>query len=97
MLLHTLSDCGIKGRVGLWIAAFLDSATRKQAVGVEGRLSSLATVISGVPQGTVLGPCLFLIHLMGICNNISSETTVSSFADDTRLQRGVVSESDCEQ
>ena len=37
VLLHTLKECGIKGRVGLWIASFLDPATGKQAVGVEGK------------------------------------------------------------
>ena len=77
--------------MGHWLAAFLDPSVRMQAVGVEGRLSGLTSVVSGVPQGTVLGPCLFLIHLMGIANNISSETVASSFADDTRLQRGIVS------
>ena len=53
-----------------------------QAVGVDGRLSKLVSVLSGVPQGTVLGPCLFLIHLLDIANNISDETRVASFADD---------------
>ena len=52
--------------------------------------------MSGVPQGTVLGPCLFLIHLLGIAHNLSSQTVVSSFADDTRLVRGVETEEDCE-
>ena len=66
-----------------------------QAVGVEGRLSDLSSVVSGVPQGTVLGPCLFLIHLMGISRGVSSDTGVSSFADDTRLLHGIASEEDC--
>ena len=96
VLLHRLKDCGIRGKMGHWLAAFLDPSIRKQAVGVEGRLSSLTPVISGVPQGTVLGPCLFLIHLMGISSSISKETTTSSFADDTRLQRGISKEEDCE-
>ena len=59
--------------------------------------SSLTSVVSGVPQGTVLGPCLFLIHLMGISSNISRETSASSFVDDTRLQRGIANEEDCER
>ena len=67
-------------------------------MGVEGRLSPLVPVISRVPQGTdsVLGPCLFLVHHMGISSNISPETSASSFADDTRLQRGISDEKDCE-
>jgi hypothetical protein len=95
VLLHKLKECGIRGKVGHWLAAFLDPSVRMQAVGVDGRLSDLTSVLSGVPQGTVLGPCLFLIHLMDIACSISRETTVSSFADDTRLQRGISSEEDC--
>ena len=36
VLLHTLKDCGVKGRLGNWIAAFLDPLNRMQAVGVDG-------------------------------------------------------------
>ena len=88
------------GSGGRWATGWqllLDPSVRKQAVGVEGRLSSLTSVVSGVPQGTVLGPCLFLIHLMGISSNISRETSASSFADDTQLQRGIANEEDCER
>ena len=96
VLLHRLKECGVRGKVGCWLAAFLDSSVRKQAVGVDGRLSTLAPVVSGVPQGTVLGPCLFLVHLLDISSNLSAGTTASSFADDTRLQHGIASEQDCE-
>ena len=96
VLLHTLGDCGVKGRVGLWLAGFLDPSSRKQAVGVEGRVSSLVPVISGVPQGTVLGPVLFLVHIRGISSNLSPDTQSSSFADDTRIWRGVSSTQDCD-
>ena len=95
VLLHRLKACGVRGKVGGWLAAFLDPAVRKQAVGVEGRLSSLAPVVSGVPQGTVLGPCLFIIHLMNIASSLSEGTVATSFADDTRLQRGFEVEEDC--
>ena len=49
-----------------------------------------------MPQATVLGPCLFLIHLMGISDNLSPDTVTTSFADDTRLLRGIKDEEDCE-
>ena len=95
VLLHTLKECGVTGKIGQWIAAFLDPETRRQTVGVDGRLSSLVQVISGVPQGTVLGPVLFLIHIRGISSRLSSDTFSSSFADDTRIWRGVSSNEDC--
>ena len=85
----------LTGRVGLWVASFLDPATRKQAVGVEGRISELVPVISGVPQGTVLGPILFLIHIRCIGSNRSPGTSTSSFADDTKVWRPVRSLDDC--
>ena len=97
VLLHTLKECGVMGRVGMWLAAFLDPNSRKQAVGVEGRVSPLVPVLSGVPQGTVLGPVLFLVHIRGISSSLSPGTHSSSFADDTRIVRGVSSIGDCEQ
>ena len=95
VLLHTLRDCGVKGKVGRWLAAFLDPSVRKQTVGVDGSISDLKEVISGVPQGTVLGPALFLVHIMGISSRLSPGTSSSSFADDTRIWRGVASSEDC--
>ena len=95
VLLHRLRDCGVMGKVGCWLAAFLDPATRKQAVGVDGRLSALRPVTSGVPQGTVLGPVLFLVHIALMGADLSDGTNLSSFADDSRLQRGIQEEEDC--
>ena len=62
---------------------------------VDGRVSPLVPVISGVPQGTVLGPVLFLVHIRNIASSLSQSTTATSFADDTRVQRVVRSLSDC--
>ena len=95
VLLHGLKDCRVMGKVACWLASFLDSSTRQQAVVVDGRVSDLTPVISGVPQGTVLGPVLFLIHIRNISEKISSGTTATSFADDTRVQRGVGTPGDC--
>ena len=96
VLLHKLKECGVTGRVGCWIAAFLDSSSRQQAVVVDGQISELCPVISGVPQGTVLGPILFLVHIAGISDSLTAGTEASSFADDTRVMRGIASAVDCE-
>ena len=95
VLIHKLRECGITGKVGCWIAAFLDSNARQQAVVVDGRVSPLTPVVSGVPQGTVLGPVLFLIHICDIAKGLSARTSASSFADDTRVKRGIHSPEDC--
>ena len=60
VLLHRLKECGIRGKVGCWLAAFLDPAVRKQAVGVDGQLSSLVPVVSGVPKAQSWGPVFSL-------------------------------------
>ena len=84
------------GKVGIWLGKFLDASCRQQAVAVEGRLSGLSPVISGVPQGTVLGPILFLLHISSIAREVSRDSTVSSYVDDTRVTRGITNPaSDC--
>ena len=69
------------------LAKFLSD--RFQIVACDGVKSSKAEVISGVPQGTVLGPVLFLILILDIADNVSEGTRVTSFADDTRASRGI--------
>ena len=54
---------------------------------VDGHISELSPVISGVPQGTVLGPVLFLLHIADIAREVSPGTTTSSYVDDTRANR----------
>ena len=61
ILLHKIKALGITGKMGVWIHAFLTG--RLQAVTVDGWKSQEAEVISGVPQGSVLGSFLFLIHM----------------------------------
>ena len=90
VLLHKLRDGKVLGKAGCWLAAFLDSAKRQQAVVVEGRISPLSPVISGVPQGTVLGPVLFLLHIADIAREVSTSSTTSSYVDDTRVSRSIV-------
>ena len=97
VLLHKLRNGKVLGKLGCWLAAFLDSAQRQQAVVVDGQISDLSPVISGVPQGTVLGPILFLLHIADIARNVSPGTLTSSYVDDTRANRCISDpDTDCQ-
>ena len=82
-LLYKLDYYGVRGKVNNWIKAFLSK--RKQQVVLEGVKSGQEDVLSGVPQGTVLGPLLFLTYIndMPEC----TDSNVRLFADDSLLYR----------
>ena len=89
--LKKLKSLGIHGRLGKWLQCFLTD--RSQSVVVNGTRSHPKPVISGVPQGSVLGPLLFLVLIGDIDKNVS-EAFLSSFADDTRVGHGIKKEED---
>jgi ribonuclease P/MRP protein subunit RPP40 len=89
-LLGKLDAYGIQGDLFNWIKAFLSN--RSQEVVVNGSKSSSAQVISGVPQGSVLGPVLFVIYINDILDNIKSAGLM--FADDTKIYRHITSRDD---
>jgi hypothetical protein len=91
VLLHKLSKLGITDKVWHWLKAFLINRTQK--VVIEGVKSDPSTVISGVPQGSVLGPLLFLI-LLGDIDQNTPNSIVTSFADDTRITGKINCEND---
>ena len=89
-LLHKLGHYGIRGRTQRWIHGFLSGRT--QEVVVEGQHSDRVPVTSGVPQGSVLGPCLFLHYINDLPEGIGS--TVRLFADDTVMYLTIASQTD---
>ena len=80
-LLFKLKQNGINGKLLLWISNYLSN--RKQKVIVKSSSSSLQVVTAGVPQGSVLGPLLFLIYVNDIAESVLSLTRL--FADDSSL------------
>ena len=66
-----------------WIEKWL--IDRRQRVVVNGEVSNWKSVLSGVPQGSVLGPILFLIYINDLDDDITSK--VLKFADDTSVQK----------
>ena len=90
LLLIKLKSLGVVGTLAKWIESFL--LGRRQKVVVGSHASEWDAVKSGVPQGTVLGPVLFLVYIADIDAAIGS--VISYFADDTRLMRAIAEPED---
>ena len=81
-LIQKLEAYGITGHLLAWIKAFLTD--RDQRVNVKGTLSQSKRVISGVPQGSILGPLLFVVFLNDVSEVING-VCVKMYADDVKL------------
>ena len=90
-LFHKLEYYGIRGSTHKWINSWLSGRT--QQVVLDGQASDPVPVLSSVPQGSVLGPVLFLIFINDLLDNIRS--SVRLFADDCVLYRNIHSLQDC--
>ena len=90
-LLIKLKNSGIRGNALNWIRSFL--ANRRQRVVLRNGVSGWQSVKSGVPQGSILGPLLFLIYVNDMPNCVFS--TAKMFADDTKLYHQIRIHEDC--
>ena len=86
ILLQKLHNYGIRGQLYTWIKAFLTNRT--QTVVVNGQHSYPRSVISGVPQGSVLGPILFILYINDL-HKVVCNCNAGSFADDTKIERKI--------
>jgi hypothetical protein len=90
-LLQKLTYYGVNGSTNAWIEAFLSHRTQK--VSCSGTHSDSVAVTSGVPQGSVLGPLLFLLFINDISDHIDSHMRL--FADDSIIYREINNIDDC--
>ena len=89
-LLLKVEALGITGNTARWIASWLHD--RKQRVLVNGASSPWLPVASGVPQGSVLGPVLFIIYINDI--DVGLNNFISKFADDTKIGNTIITDED---
>ncbi|KAK3896182.1 hypothetical protein Pcinc_000104 [Petrolisthes cinctipes] len=91
VLLHKMRNLGITVNIGRWVHAFLSNRT--QVVTTDGCVSKQSSVVRGVPQGSVLGPILFLILISDIDQEVKT-SKVTSIADDTRVSHSIKDKDD---
>ena len=91
-LLRKLQHYRIQGSLLNWLESFLTK--HFQSFVCESRTSSQCLVTSGVPQGTVLGPLLFLLYMNDLPDNV--QTSVRLFVDNALLYGIVASDADCD-
>ena len=95
ILLQKLKCYGVTGRLLNWFADYLNN--RRQRVVMDGATSQWTPATSGVPQGSILGPMLFVIFINDAPDVINNKAIPPLFADDTKLYKNITSVNDCNQ
>ena len=90
-LLHRLREFGFGGNLLMWFNSYLKN--RRQQTTVLGATSTALPVTSGVPQGSILGPLLFLLYTNDLSSSIVN-SNVAAFADDTKIFKVINSRTD---
>jgi hypothetical protein len=94
LLFKKLQCYGIGGKLLCWFKSYLTN--RQQRVVINGLSSKWVPVLSGVPQGSIMGPLLFLLYIDDISSCLKFSKSMV-FADDTKLYMSIDSESDCQK
>ena len=88
LLLTKIEMCGISCPLLSWFKSYLTG--RQQRVVIDGSFSDWLPVISGVPQGSIVGPIMFLVYINDAPDYICSRSTIALFADDSKLSRAII-------
>ena len=84
----------IDGRMLKFFKNYLSN--RSERVVLDNCISDTVSVLSGVPQGSILGPLLFVLFINDIYDNVDEHSNINLYADDTKLWRKITTSADCD-